>query len=44
MSSEKPEIFVIKTSPKAVLQDYGKLMDLTGFSELIKKTKLLLLF
>ena len=37
MSSEKPEIFVIKTSPKTVLQDYGKLMDLTGYQKRFPK-------
>ena len=31
MTSEKPQIFVIKTSPETVIEDYGKLMHLAKY-------------
>jgi len=37
MSSEKPQVYVIKTSPKTVLQDYSKLMDLSGYQKRFHK-------
>jgi hypothetical protein len=35
--TEKPQIYVIKTSPKTVLQDYSKLMDLSGYQKRFPK-------
>jgi hypothetical protein len=35
MTKEKPQIFVVKTSPETVLDDYAKLMAKNGKLDLI---------
>ncbi len=43
MSKENSQIFVIKTSPKTVLEDYAKLMHMAGYEKkLNKKQKIIL--
>ena len=37
MPSEKPQIFVVKTSPKTVLQDYAKLMEMANYENRFSK-------
>ncbi|MHA1660126.1 MAG: DUF362 domain-containing protein, partial [Promethearchaeota archaeon] len=39
MTTEKPQIFVIKTSPKTVLDDYKKLMHLADYEKYYPKNK-----
>jgi len=37
MSRNKPEIFIVKTSPKEILSDYNKLMHLANFQHYYHK-------
>lgn len=37
MSRNKPEIFIVKTSPKEILSDYNKLMHLANFQQYYHK-------
>jgi len=37
MTSEKPQIFVVKTSPKTILADYKKLMHMANYENHYKK-------
>ena len=37
MPSEKPQIFVVKTSPKTVLQDYARLMEMANYENRFSK-------
>jgi uncharacterized protein (DUF362 family) len=36
---KKSRVAVLKTTPKSVVQDYGKLMDMAGYSDFISKDK-----
>jgi len=39
MSSEKPQIFVVKTSPKTVLDDYARLMEMANYEKFYSKNE-----
>jgi len=39
MSTNRPQIFIINTSPKTVLKDYKRLMDLTEYQKYYSKRK-----
>ena len=39
MMSEKPQIFVVKTSPKTILEDYAKLMEMANYEKYYSKNE-----